>query len=117
MPIMNLHINYLKEKKYRMIYKIDIDGVLCTNTNGDYMSAIPYKPRIKYINKLYKNGNMIILETSRGSTTGINWKDKTEQQLKKWRVMYHKIIFDGTEYDVSIDDKSISIKKFFGESL
>lgn len=100
-----------------MIYKIDIDGVICNNTFGNYIMAIPYKDRIKKINKLYKDGNKIILETSRGSTTRIDWEKITKQQLKEWGLMYHELIFDIIEYDIVIDDKSINIQDFFGDKL
>ena len=36
-----------------MRYVIDIDGTICTNTNGNYEKAIPYKDRIDKVNKLY----------------------------------------------------------------
>ena len=38
-----------------MVYVFDIDGTICTQVNRDYAQAIPIKPRIKAINKLYKD--------------------------------------------------------------
>ena len=43
----------------------DIDGVICTNTFGEYIKAKPIKKSIEKINKLYDNGNYIILFTAR----------------------------------------------------
>ena len=67
-----------------MIYCFDIDGTICTNTNGDYPNAIPYPNIIKKVNELYDQGNEIILNTARGATTGIDWRKETEVQMKAW---------------------------------
>ena len=58
-----------------MKYCFDIDGTICTNTNGDYESATPIENRINLINDLYEKENEIILFTARGSTTNIDWKE------------------------------------------
>ena len=34
-----------------MTYVFDIDGTICTNTNGDYLTAKPLQDRIDIINK------------------------------------------------------------------
>ena len=39
-----------------MIYCFDIDGTICTNTDGDYLNAIPYPNIIKKVNELYNEG-------------------------------------------------------------
>ena len=65
-------------------YLIDIDGTICTNTNGKYELATPYEERIKFINNLHIEGNVIKYFTARGSTTGICWRELTEKQLKDW---------------------------------
>ena len=36
---------------------------------------------------------------------------KTKQQLKKWNIKYHKLIFGKPSYDLFIDDRSIFFKK------
>ena len=46
--------------------------------------------------------------TARGSTTGINWRETTEQQLLKWNVRYHKLFMDKPTADFYIDDKAIN---------
>jgi hypothetical protein len=96
-----------------MIYCFDLDGTLCTNTNGDYENAKPFYNRIERVNNLY-NDNTIIINTARGSKTGINWFDLTESQLKKWGVKYHKLfVGKKIEADIFIDDKAVSDKDFF----
>lgn len=94
-------------------YLIDIDGTICTNTDGHYDQAEPYAWRIDIINKLYDIGHTIKMFTSRGTTTGINWRQLTENQLKKWGVKYHELIMNKPHYDIHIDDKSINANQFF----
>tara|TARA_Y100001958_G_C21173303_1_gene504626 strand:+ start:339 stop:638 length:300 start_codon:yes stop_codon:yes gene_type:complete len=96
-------------------YCFDIDGTICTNTNGDYGKAQPLTNRIKIINNLFDEGHQIIMFTARGSTTNFDWTDLTRQQLKEWGVNYHKLIFGKPEADIFVDDKAISDKLFFEE--
>jgi len=96
-----------------MTYCFDIDGTICSNTNGHYDQAQPIHERIKIVNKLYDEGNQIIFFTARGTTTKIDWKELTEKQLKEWNVSFHKLIFGKPEADLFIDDKGISDKLFF----
>ncbi len=98
-----------------MKYCFDIDGTICTNTNGDYGKAQPLTNRIKIINNLFDEGHQIIMFTARGSTTNFDWTDLTRQQLKEWGVNYHKLIFGKPEADIFVDDKAISDKLFFEE--
>ena len=96
-----------------MTYCFDIDGTICSNTNGNYDQAQPIYERIKVINKLYDEGNEIIFFTARGTTTKIDWKELTEKQLKDWNVKFHKLIFGKPYSNIFIDDKGISDKLFF----
>jgi hypothetical protein len=48
--------------------------------------------------------------TSRGTGSGINWRQKTEEQLKDWGVKYHKLIFGRI-----ISDKVITPEEFLNE--
>jgi len=105
-----------------MIYVFDLDGTLCTNTNGDYDSAEPLIDRIKYVNELY-NDNTIIIQTARGMTRSEGdqeladtyMRNLTEKQLIDWDVKYHKLFFGKCYADIYIDDKSIDDKTFFKE--
>lgn len=96
-----------------MTYCIDIDGTICSHEE-DYNNARPFDYRIRQVNDLYDEGETIILETARGSNTGIDWYDITEAQLKKWGVKYHKLRTGVKIYaDFYIDDKAIEDVDFF----
>ena len=44
-----------------MIYVFDIDGTICTKAvDFDYDGSKPIVERIKIVNQLYENGNIII---------------------------------------------------------
>lgn len=95
-----------------LIYEVDLDGTLCSNTYGDYFNALPIYDNINKVNKLFDNGNIININTGRGSTTGINWYDMTELQLKEWGVKYHTLtVGKKPYYDYIIDDKAINSLK------
>ena len=87
-----------------MIYCFDLDGTLCTNTNGDYYNAKPFIDRINKLNDLYNLNNKIIINTARGSSTGIDWYDFTKNQLQSWGIKYHQL-FVGKK--IEADLKSI----------
>jgi hypothetical protein len=91
----------------------DIDGTICSETYGNYNTAIPFPDMIRMINCLYKQGHTITIHTARGGTTGINWEAVTETQLKKWGVKYHHLVMGKPAADVYIDDKSIKPEEFF----
>ena len=91
-----------------MTYCFDIDGTLCTNTDGEYERAAPYPDVIAHVNVLYDAGHRIILHTARGSTTGIDWLELTEKQLRAWGVKYHELFFGKPTADVYVDDKAVN---------
>lgn len=92
-----------------MIYCFDIDGTLCTNTEGEYDSAEPFADMIEHVNQLFVEGHQILLYTARGATTGIDWRETTEHQLKDWNVSYHQLFMGKPTADIYIDDKAINI--------
>lgn len=97
-----------------MIYCFDLDGTLCTNTDGNYEFADPFIERIQMVNKLYDDGHIIIIDTARGSKTKIDWYDLTKKQLLLWGVKYHDLyVGKKLQYDIIIDDKAINDKIFF----
>ena len=96
-----------------MIYCFDIDGTICTFTDGQYEKALPYENRIKQINNLYQKGHTIKLFTARGSTTNIDWFDFTENQLREWDVKYHNLILGKPHADIFIDDRSVHSESWF----
>lgn len=96
-----------------MIYCVDIDGTICS-LEEDPSKAKPFKERIKIINDLYDQGNWIIYETARGSVTGIDWRDKTAKQLKKWGAKYNQLRTGVKIYaNWYIDDRAFEADEFF----
>ena len=93
-----------------MTYCFDIDGTLCTNTEGAYEQAQPMAAVIARVNALYDGGHRVILMTARGSTTGIDWRDVTERQMKSWGVKYHALWLGKPTADIYIDDKAVNVK-------
>jgi len=97
-----------------MIFYVDIDDTICTRSEDlDYSKARPLYKRIDKINKLYDEGNTIVYWTARGTVTGIDWRDVTEEQFKRWGVKYHELRFRKPNYDLFIDDKNINSETFF----
>ena len=82
-------------------YVVDIDGTICTNSNGNYENAKPLYDRISKINQLYNLGNTIIFQTARGMGRHENKRDLaisdfydfTRNQLNSWGVKYHQLFF------------------------
>ena len=106
-----------------MIYVFDIDGTICTNTNGEYSASEPLKERIDIVNGLYEKGHTIIMLTARGMSRSKGVQEKadslmrqiTESQLKKWGVKFHQLYFGKPFGDYYIDDKAIKDEDFFNE--
>jgi hypothetical protein len=97
-----------------MIIYVDIDNTIFdTPTTAEYHKSQPYYDRITKINTLYEEGHTIIYWTARGTKTGKNWRELTEQQFKKWNVKYHELKFGKPVYDLFIDDKNIDSETFF----
>ena len=111
-------INYMK-KKYKKIVCFDIDGVICFTQGNDYAKSKPNKKSIKMINNLFDHNYYIKIFTSRymgRSNQNVSLAKKkglllTKNQLKKWKVKYHKLIMGKPSYDLFIDDKNLSFKK------
>ena len=103
-------------------YVFDIDGTICTKiSSGDYNDAKPIKSRITKINKLFKEGNIIIFQTARGMGRSNNNSEKsyamfydlTLKQLEGWGVKYHQLFLGKPAADLYIDDKGINDEDFF----
>ena len=94
----------------KLTYCFDLDGTLCTQfSDKDYTKAEPIKEAIAEVNRLYNEGHTIIIDTARGSTSGINWRETTEQQLAKWGTKYHRLIVGNKIHaDVFVDDKAVN---------
>ena len=97
-----------------MIIYVDIDETICEYTGErNYPDARPIIENIEKINNLYDDGNTIIYWTARGTVTGIDWREVTENQFREWGVKYHDLKFGKPAYDLFIDDKNINSETFF----
>tara|TARA_B100000989_G_scaffold176170_1_gene132253 strand:+ start:2464 stop:2802 length:339 start_codon:yes stop_codon:yes gene_type:complete len=103
----------------KKIYCFDVDGVICRTKKNYYKESKPNKNAIRVINRLYLNGNKIIVFTARfmgRSNENVKVAKKmgyklTFNQLNKWGLKFHKLIFGKPSFDYIIDDKSINFKK------
>jgi capsule biosynthesis phosphatase len=106
-----------------MKYIFDIDGTICSLTNGDYEKAQPFSSRIKKVNKLYEEGNQIILFTARGmgrtndnQMEAINmFYNLTLNQVTKWGLKFHRLVLGKPSGDIYIDDKGVKDNEFFAD--
>ena len=104
-----------------MNYVFDIDGTICTNTQGDYQNAQPFHDRINMINDLFDQGSFIIFLTGRGMGRFENDAEKaneefyelTKNQLDEWGVKYHRLFLGKPQGDVYVDDKGCKDSDFF----
>ena len=104
-----------------MNYVFDIDGTICTTTEGDYEAAKPLTDRIANVNALYDEGHTIIFQTARGMGRSNNsvayantaFYELTKRQLNNWGVKYHSLFLGKPAGDIYIDDKGIKDKDFF----
>ncbi len=92
-------------------YCFDIDGVLCTNSDGIYLKAEPLQENIDTLNKLYDAGHRIILLTARGTETGLDWGKFTAEQMDGWGVKYHELLMGKPGADFFIDDKGVTLEE------
>lgn len=106
-----------------MRYVIDIDGTLCTNSDGYYEKAQPYPKRIQMVNRFHAAGHVIVLYTARGMgrfsskrKAEKEFRKLTESQLKKWGVSYTELQFGKPSADFYIDDKGMSADEFFAST-
>ena len=102
-----------------MKYCFDIDGTLCYTPNNekgkpDYLSAHPYPFMVEQVNRLYDEGNYIIMQTARGKGSGIDHTELTKKQLDEWGYKYHELfpMFCKPTADIFIDDKGINVEEW-----
>ena len=99
-----------------MIYVFDLDGTLFdTPLENDYTKAEPIEDMIVLVNMLYEQGHIIKIFTARGSSSGIDHRKLTEQQLKKFGVNYHELIMGKPSAHVFVDDISMTPEQFLNE--
>lgn len=100
-----------------MRYCFDIDGTICNTPNNEsgkpsYMDAKPFPFMVEQVNRLYDEGNYIILMTARGRSSRIDQTEFTKQQLNEWGVKYNELepMFHKPNADIFIDDKGINVE-------
>jgi len=98
-----------------MIIYVDMDETICFyEGERHYPDAVPNLSRIAKINELYDEGNTITYYTARGSQSGIDWTEVTENQLKSWGCKYHNLsVGRKPHYDLLICDKAVNSEVFF----
>ena len=89
---------------------VDIDGTICTQEK-DYAKALPIQENIDKINALYDKGNIIVYWTTRGSSSGIDYRELTYKQLDKWGCKFHWLNSTKPPYDLLIDDRTKRIEE------
>lgn len=95
-----------------MIYCFDLDGTLCSLTDGQYEVAEPFVDRIRHVNKLFDEGHTIKIFTARGATSKVPRQSLTERQLEEWGVRHHELIMGKPDADLFIDDKAVHSDSF-----
>ena len=98
-----------------MRYCFDLDGTICntplrpSDNKPGYLESTPFPFMVEQVNKLFDEGNYIIIMTARGRGSGIDWTELTARQLESWGVKYHEIepMFHKPHADIFIDDKGI----------
>jgi hypothetical protein len=109
----------------KKILCFDIDNVICYTKKSDYKNSKPIKKNIQLINFFYSKGFFIKIFTSRfmGRNNENTFKAKsdgysfTKNQLNKWGLKYHKLIFGKPSYDLFIDDKCLFYEKNWGHRI
>lgn len=97
-----------------MTYVFDLDQTLCHKDGLKYDEATPIPERIAWVNMLYDLGHTIIIETARGSGTGIPMYDLTKAQLERWGLKHHQLRTNTKFHaDFYVDDKGVNADEFF----
>ena len=105
----------------KLTYVFDIDGTICTLTDGEYEKAEPIEERVQRINMLYDKGHTIYFHTARGMGRSDNspmyahrrFYTLTKKQLDKWGVKYHGLFMGKPSGDLYVDDKGERDENFF----
>jgi len=109
----------------KKIICFDLDNTLCRTEKNYYKKSKPIKKKIILVNNLYNRGFIIKIFTARfmgrsnenireAKKRGFNF---TKNQLKKWGVKYHKLIFGKPSYDLFIDDKNLNFEKNWDKKI
>ena len=105
-----------------LVYCFDLDGTLCHTPEVDgirrYEQAEPIPARIAHVNELADAGHTIVVDTSRGWSTGKDWYQFTRDQLDEWGLKYHLLMVGRKPgAAVYVDDKGIGAGAYFEDGL
>jgi len=69
---------------------------------------------VNQVNRLYDEGNYIIMQTARGKGSGIDHTELTKKQLDNWGYKYHELfpMFCKPTADIFIDDKGVNVEEW-----
>lgn len=94
---------------------VDIDETICFYSGERrYDLAEPKPENIAKINRLYDEGWIVVYWTARGSRSGVDYAEFTENQLKSWGCRFHELRCGAAHkphFDLLIDDKSKRIEE------
>ena len=99
-----------------MRYCFDLDGTICntpmrlSDKKPGYLESTPISFMVDQVNRLYDEGNHIIIMTARGRGSGVDWTDTTKKMLSDWGVKYNELepMFHKPNADIFIDDKGVN---------
>lgn len=105
-----------------LVYCFDLDGTLCHTPEVDgvrrYEQAEPIRCRIAHVNALAAAGHTIVVDTSRGWSTGIDWELFTREQLDGWGLRYHLLMVGRKPgAAVYVDDRGIRTSTYFRDGI
>ena len=92
-------------------YKEHNISFICKNHNYNLNSKISENYKVyEIVLNNYNNVNFDTLFTSRGYSSGFDWRALTEKQLLEWGVKYHELILKKPYADYYyIDNKAIHV--------
>lgn len=97
----------------KKIYIVDIDKTIFDTQDGNFYGAKPIPERIAKINRLYREGNVVIYWTARDAFSGHSYHEFTKKQLRHHGCEFTDLWSDKPNYDVWIDDKAINSEDYF----
>ncbi|MDA9930227.1 hypothetical protein N9E91_03190 [Alphaproteobacteria bacterium] len=105
----------------RLTYVVDIDGTICSFTDGNYLQCQPFQQRIDTLNQLFDAGHEIIYFTARGmGSSGNNQIEAykslyqfTLDQLADWGCRFSALYMGKPKGDFYIDDRGVADTDFF----
>jgi CMP-N,N'-diacetyllegionaminic acid synthase len=93
-----------------MIIYVDIDNTICNSVEDDYTNSTPILENVAKVKSLIQEGHEVSFWTARGTVTGKDWTDVTNQQLESWGLGGIPVIFGKPYFDLFIDDRVMNVE-------